>query len=145
MRLLCCLLLLLLSAPSVQQGGPPPPQGLPPSATVDGRLFGIVADGVTDTTAALQRAVGSLVGTSQTLLLPPGVLLVSDSLNWTKRVGAPGSKHNGEFASRLTVMGAGVGSTVIRCVSPVAGGRGEGGVGGARCRCERASLHGVLD
>jgi hypothetical protein len=60
----------------------------------------------------LQLAIGTLVGTAQTLLLPPGTLLVSDSLNWTTV--APGSKHDGAFNARITVMGAGRNKTVIR-------------------------------
>ena len=67
------------------------------------RDFGVMADGVTDDTAALQRAIDSASGT-RVVLLPPGTMVVTKPLKLeTTEQWAPG----------LKIQGAGVGVSVL--------------------------------
>lgn len=100
-------LLLALSATFAQALPYPPGAGF-----VDATLppYGAKGDGVTDDTAAIQRAISANAGRfgrgSRTILLPPGTYLVSGTLDWRD--------INGRNGAHVTLQGAGRDRTIIR-------------------------------
>jgi len=72
------------SAPAQRQVAPRQPENIvfPPDAgVVDVKLrFGAKGDGVTDDTAAIQRAIDETKGIPETLYFPDGTYLISDSI-----------------------------------------------------------------
>lgn len=75
--------------------------------------YGARGDGVSDDTAALQRAISENVGKGRTLYLPPGTYLVTDTLLWRDL--------EGNWQPYLTLQGAGRDRTIIKLVDHAAG------------------------
>ncbi len=70
--------------------------------------YGAKGDGVTDDTAALQKAINETTGHGCVLYFPPGTYLVSDTLMWPK-------KFNGhDNWGHTTLQGASAGKSTIR-------------------------------
>jgi hypothetical protein len=70
--------------------------------------YGAKGDGVTDDTAALQRAINENTGLGRILYFPPGTYLVSDTLTWPKKWNG---RDNWGFT---TLQGHSAGRSVIR-------------------------------
>jgi hypothetical protein len=70
---------------------------------IDARQFGAAGDGKTDDTAALQRALDAVGGTSGALFLPPGVYVTSELhvRPGTAMVGIPSWNYSGPGGSVL--------------------------------------------
>jgi hypothetical protein len=81
---------------------------------VNVRQFGAVGDGKTDDTAALRRAIAQ-VRYNQHLYLPDGTYLVSDTLAFS------GEGAFGQEINRVSVIGEGRDSTVVRLVDRATG------------------------
>jgi hypothetical protein len=83
----------------------PPPAGKPPGYYVDAAKYGVVGDGVTDNTAALQHALRDAKAVGQTLYLGAGTYAHSGALDLN------GTKINGDGDS-----------TVLKSTNPVSTG-----------------------
>src|SRR5690606_32525666 len=72
---------------------------------VSAKIFGVIADGKTDDTVALQKAlnVGSAVGA--TLLLPAGVMITSSDIT---------VNTSNKLARKIKIQGSGIGNCIIR-------------------------------
>jgi len=65
-------------------------------------------DGVTDDTAAIQRALNDYPNAGAIIYLPPGTYLISDTLTW------PAGRHDGERHKRTVLQGAGEHLTTLK-------------------------------
>jgi hypothetical protein len=85
-----------------------PSQAVAPQGFADVRQFGAVADGKTDDTAALQRAIDAAGEKSGGVLLPPGVYLARELKirAGVALVGVPGWKYSGPGGSVLQLASA---------------------------------------
>ncbi|MEM8737911.1 MAG: glycosyl hydrolase family 28-related protein [Planctomycetota bacterium] len=99
----------------------------PPTAVSDGRYpadmgvidvtqppYSAAGDGVTDDTAAIQKALDDFPSANRIIYLPAGTYLVSDTLRW-------GAAQRGREQKRTTLEGAGPGETSIRLADRAAG------------------------
>jgi len=75
--------------------------------------YGAKGDGVTDDTAAIQRAIRENVGTNGVVYFPQGTYLVSDRLEW--------KDTNGKWQSQLRLQGQNRAKTIIRLKDNAAG------------------------
>jgi hypothetical protein len=104
------LLLLILLVLVTSRGSSPPEDGdvITLAPYIDVRDYGAKGDGVTDDTAAIQRAISRNVGEQamQTIYFPAGTYLVSNRLEWRD--------EHGNFQPYLTLQGESRDSTIIR-------------------------------
>ena len=78
------------------------------SGVVNVREYGARGDGVTDDTAAIQRALDSYPNGSRIIYLPAGNYRISDTLKWPK------GSHSGHSYKRTILQGQGEHLTLIR-------------------------------
>lgn len=72
--------------------------------------FGAKGDGITDDTAAIQKALSAGLNRHAIVYLPAGTYLVSDTLKWRD----PRNPSNGGWGRFLSIQGQGRGHTTIR-------------------------------
>jgi hypothetical protein len=85
-----------------------PSQAIAPHGFMDVRQFGPIADGKTDDTAALLRAIDAARETSRGVFLPPGVYLTRELKvrAGVSLVGVPGWNYRGPGGSVLRLASA---------------------------------------
>ncbi len=112
-HLLAAVLLVLVSAVPVAAEGPRTkaaenlvfPED---SGVVDVTAFGAKGDGVTDDTAAIQKALDRYPSSNKIIYLPNGTYLISDTLRW------PAGSSDGQRMKRTILQGQNQGKAVLK-------------------------------